>query len=182
MKKYHLVKYNGLIMEWHELPGYIEELKKYRAKARRKETIKKHIKLKKLKWYVTITFDPKKKDRFSTNQEALTRLLRRYGIDYYLVAEFHKDGAIHYHGFLSDKKGIYKYFGRDKRGKPVWICKPLDKNYGLTRCYYLINNKMINYVVKYAVKQGNKALYSRIKLNEIEQKCYNLFGSLLTVV
>ena len=178
MKKYYYVNYRGKWIEKSELPEYIKGIREFYAKAQRKKTIKKHINLKKLKWYVTITFDPKKKDRYSTNQGALTRLLRRYEVAYYLIAEFHKDGAVHYHGFLSDKQGLYKHIGKDKYGRNYWNFIPLEKNYGITRCYPLVNNKTINYVVKYATKQGNKSLYSRIKLNEFEQKCYNLFGNL----
>lgn len=178
MNKKQYVRVNGIILERSELPEYLEGLKKYRAKARRKETIKKHIKLKRLKWYVTITFDGQKKERGVTHQHALTELLRYHGLDYYLVAEFHKDGAIHYHGFLSDQKDLFKHFGRDRRGKNFWICEPINKNYGFTWCYPIINHKMVNYVVKYATKQGNKSLYSRIKLNEFEKKCFELFGNL----
>lgn len=178
MKKYQFVNYRGKLIERSELPEYIKGIREFYAKAQRKKTIKKHINLKKLKWYVTITFDPKKKDRFSNNQRALTQLLRRHGLDWYLIAEFHKDGAIHYHGFLSDKPGVFKHFGRDRRGRNSWICEPISKNYGNNWCYPIISQKMINYVVKYATKQGNKALYSRIKLNEFEKKCYELFGDL----
>lgn len=178
MKKYYFVNYRGKLIERSELPEYIKGIREFYAKAQRKKTIKKHINLKKLKWYVTITFDGTKKERGLTHQRALTKILRYYGIDYYLIAEFHKDGAIHYHGFLSDKQGLFKHFGRDRKGRNFWICEPINKNYGYTWCYPLVNRQMINYVVKYATKQGNKSLYSRIKLNEFEQKCYNLFGNL----
>lgn len=182
LKRYAFEEYNGRLIERSELPEYVKTLKEHRARARRKETIRKHVRLKDLKWYVTITFDPKKKDRFSKNAHSLTELLRWHRFEYYLIPEYHEDGAIHYHGFLSDKKGAFKYFGQDKKGRHFWTCEPLTKNYGINRCYYLINAKMINYVSKYAVKQGSRALYSRIKANHIERRCVELFGDLAKFV
>lgn len=175
--RFNIVNFRNRLMLEHELQEWLPTLKMLQLKNQRKNTLKRHINQKRLCWYCTFTFDSKKKDRFDTNQEALTKLLRRYGYHYCLVAEYHDDGAIHYHGFLSDGKD-FRYKGvKNKYGKPMFSFRPLQKKYGNTVCYPIINNKTINYVVKYATKQGNKMLYSRIRFaKDSDKKALELFG------
>lgn len=58
-------------------------------------------------YFVTLTLDSAKVDRYDVKQ--ITRKLsawcdnqvRRYGLRYVLIPERHKDGALHFHGFMS---------------------------------------------------------------------------------
>lgn len=60
------------------------------------------------KWFVTLTLDPAKVDRY--DGAAVVRKLnawcsnavQRHGLRYLLVPELHRDGGIHFHGFFSD--------------------------------------------------------------------------------
>lgn len=59
-------------------------------------------------WFVTLTLDPEKVDRYDPD-EVLKHLrhwlgnnVRRRGLRYVLVPEHHKDGAIHFHGLFND--------------------------------------------------------------------------------
>lgn len=60
------------------------------------------------RYFVTLTLDGGKVDRYDI--KAVTRKLnswldnavRRHGLKYVLVPELHKDGAIHFHGFVND--------------------------------------------------------------------------------
>lgn len=60
------------------------------------------------RFFVTLTLDPAKVDRYDVS--AITKKLRiwadnavrRKGLEYILVPELHRDGAVHFHGFFND--------------------------------------------------------------------------------
>lgn len=58
-------------------------------------------------WFVTLTLDPAKIDRFDPKtimakvNRWLDNMVRRNGLRYVLVPEQHKDGAYHFHGFFA---------------------------------------------------------------------------------
>lgn len=163
-----VVKYNGLMMFQRELPEYIQELKKMRKRIRAKKNIKRHIELKKLNLYVTITLDQNKKNRYKNQHQALQKILKRNNVDYYLIPELHSDGAYHYHGFLGNAKIRYKGF-KNKFKKNVYTVPLLQKNYGNIIAYLLPEpgtwqySRIISYVSKYVTKDG----YSRALANRI---------------
>jgi len=81
------------------------------------------------RWFVTLTLDPAKVDRYDVQQVTkklntfLDNLVRRHGAAYVLVPELHKDGAIHFHGLVNDcggfvPSGTWKVPGRGKPKKP----------------------------------------------------------------
>lgn len=63
-------------------------------------------------WFVTLTLDAQKIDRYDVS--AITKKLRtwldnkvrRQGLKYILVPERHKDGALHFHGFINEAPGL----------------------------------------------------------------------------
>ncbi len=60
------------------------------------------------RWFVTLTLDPAKVDRLDSGAVIkklnawCSNAVQRYGLQYILVPERHKDGAIHFHGFFND--------------------------------------------------------------------------------
>ena len=64
------------------------------------------------RYFVTLTLDPAKVDRYDV--KAITKKLntwldnqvRRNGLLYVLVAERHKDGAVHFHGLINEAAGL----------------------------------------------------------------------------
>lgn len=81
------------------------------------------------RWFVTLTLDKDKIDRYDVKK--ITRKLnvwldnqvRRRGLQYVLVAERHKDGALHFHGLINDVPGLvpsgtWKIPGHKKPMKP----------------------------------------------------------------
>lgn len=58
-------------------------------------------------WFVTLTIDGEKIDRYDYNVvvkklgQWLDNNVRRKALKYILVPEFHKDGAVHFHGFIN---------------------------------------------------------------------------------
>lgn len=59
-------------------------------------------------YFVTLTLDPAKVDRYAPEAVVrkmvvwLSNRVQRQGLQYILVPERHKDGAIHFHGFIND--------------------------------------------------------------------------------
>lgn len=64
------------------------------------------------KYFVTLTLDASKVDRYDITAQTkrmntwLDNRVRRCGLKYVLVPELHKDGAIHYHGFINDALSV----------------------------------------------------------------------------
>ena len=64
------------------------------------------------KWFVTLTLDAAKIDRYDVKKITrhlnrwLDNRVRRDGLKYVLVPERHKDGALHFHGFINDQPGL----------------------------------------------------------------------------
>lgn len=60
------------------------------------------------RYFVTLTLDGGKVDRYDVAavtkklNQWLDNAVRRHGLKYVLVPELHKDGAIHFHGFVND--------------------------------------------------------------------------------
>ncbi len=83
-----------------------------RAVRRAKAKVKDLALCSNFRWFVTLTLDSSKVDRYDV--EEITRKLnhwldnqvRRKGLCYVLVPERHKDGAIHFHGFFNDALGV----------------------------------------------------------------------------
>lgn len=93
----------------HE-PDPVDSLE--RAKRRAKRAVSDLALCNEFRWFVTLTLDPGKVDRYDA--AAVTRKLnswldnqvRRKGLAYVLVSERHKDGAIHFHGFFNDALAV----------------------------------------------------------------------------
>lgn len=63
-------------------------------------------------WFVTLTLDKEKIDRYDVREITrhlnrwLDNRVRRDGLRYVLVPERHKDGALHFHGFINEQPGL----------------------------------------------------------------------------
>ena len=136
-------------------------------------------------YFVTLTLDPKKIDRYSIS-EAVKRLrvwldnrVRRNGLKYILVPELHKDGAVHFHGFFNAcgchyvDSGTLKVPGaKAPRRRPACAkaCAKLlengaqivynisDWSLGFSTAIPLYGERAaaVNYAVKYITKQTEK--------------------------
>lgn len=100
-----------------------------RAVRRAKARVREISLCNEFRWFCTLTLSPERIDRY--NECAVIRKLgiwlsnaaQRKGLKYVLVPERHKDGAIHFHGFLSDAlsvvdSGTVKRPGHKKPTKP----------------------------------------------------------------
>lgn len=156
---------------------HYEDIKEMRKRKERLKTIKKHVIFNKLNWYITITLDDEKKtqDKKLVNQ-SLKKILYRNGIKFYLIPEYSQTGRLHYHGFISDNDYMINT-GHFKRGKPVYFCSLLNKNYGFSYAVDVGKNlRTMRYVSKYAVKNGVRSIYSRCILSTADKTAIDLFG------
>ena len=64
------------------------------------------------RWFVTLTLDKDKINRYDVKEITkklnvwLSNMVQRCGLKYVLVAERHKDGAIHFHGLVNEAPGF----------------------------------------------------------------------------
>lgn len=81
------------------------------------------------KWFVTLTLDPAKVDRYDVKEITkklnnwLDHQVQRRGAAYVIIPERHKDGALHFHGLVTDcggfvPSGTWKVPGAKKPKRP----------------------------------------------------------------
>lgn len=83
-----------------------------RAKRRARNAVKDIALSNEFAYFVTFTLDQSKVNRYDIRAVVKTmncwldNRVRRNGLKYVLVPELHKDGAIHFHGFINDCLGL----------------------------------------------------------------------------
>ena len=109
---------------------------------------------------VTLTFSPDKVERTSY-AEIIKKLsvwldnrVRRKGLKYLLVPEYHKDGvSIHFHGFMNSNSLKLVDSGHKQKGRKVYNVKDFD--FGFTTAVMLDGNRerAAYYCYKYITKE-----------------------------
>lgn len=111
--------------------------------------------------FITITFNGELVDRY--NFDECSRLVRKWlnnqrrnapELQYLLVPELHKDGAIHFHGLFANTGNI-KFSDSGKRTKDKKVIYNISKwNYGFTTAIDVYNTHGISkYLAKYITKE-----------------------------
>ena len=131
----------------------LRSMRRARAKVRRLALANE------FEWFVTLTLDPAKVDRYDpkaimqTVNRWLDNMVRRHGLRYILVPEQHKDGAYHFHGFFAGDleavpSGHHDGHGHEFFNLPQW-------GYGYTTALRLYGtySQAVAYVCKYIGKQ-----------------------------
>jgi hypothetical protein len=159
-----------------------------RAKRRAKAHVSDIARCNDFTQFVTLTLDAEKLDRYDMKEitKKLTTWLQnrvdRKGLKYLLIPEYHKDGAIHFHGLFNDclprtESGLLSApdgggakrpadeAERDallKQGFAPIFNLP-DWGYGFTTAIDLYGDrrKAVNYVVKYIGKYGSSKIGGR---------------------
>lgn len=110
-------------------------------------------------WFVTMTFNPKKVNRYdyASCEKALKTFLdatRRIcpGMRYIFVPELHEDGAFHFHGLLSDCPGLqFVFSGKIKNRRRIFNIP--GYRYGFTTATKVSDSrKSAGYLCKYITK------------------------------
>lgn len=131
--------------------------------------------------FVTLTFDPEKIDRYDYDAIVkkigvwLDNRVRRKGLVYGLVPEYHKDGAVHFHGLMNSsaldlKRSVNPYTGEqmcDDEGRPVYNIA--DFPLGFTTAIVITGENSrtatAKYCYKYITKSGGKKVGGRYYLS-----------------
>ena len=113
-------------------------------------------------YFVTLTLDPARIDRY--DPAAVTKALgrwcdnmaRRHGLRYILVPELHKDGAIHFHGFMAGSGLIAKDSGVEWDGRPVYNLPQWSYGFTTAQRLYGDYHAAVGYCCKYIGKQDGQ--------------------------
>lgn len=151
-----------------------------RARRRARANVRRLALANDFRWFVTLTIDPDKVDSFDAaavvkrmSQWASNQVKRR-GLVYVLVPEYHKSGRIHFHGFFNDvleavDSGHTDALGHKVYNLPGW-------GYGFTTAIELYGDRhaAVGYVTKYIGKEsqkiGGRWYYSGGKLQKPVEK------------
>lgn len=155
-----------------------------RARRRAASKVKDIARCTPFKWFVTLTIDAKQIDRYDPSailkrmRVWLDNRVRRNGLAYVLVPEYHKDGAIHFHGFFNDsdigivESGTFRLMDSKKPRRPrseaeraSWIAagaqavyNVADWGFGFSTAIAIYGdyNAAIGYCCKYVTKAQEK--------------------------
>lgn len=154
-----------------------------RAKRRARAAVRDLALSNDFRYFVTLTLDPEKINRYDEREVTrklntwLDNAVRRQGLKYVLVAERHKDGAIHFHGFFNDvleivdsgtvirAEGGRPRKPRSARQRAAWLAEGghvvfnLPRwSWGFTTAVELYGKRSaaVGYVCKYIAKEQEK--------------------------
>lgn len=114
-------------------------------------------------YFITLTLDKSKIDRYDKKEinkklkTWLNNMVKRYDFNYIIIPEYHKDGAIHFHGLCTGNNLKLTYVKIDK-GRKVYN---LDNwKLGFSTAIELDNNRtaVSAYITKYVTKDTTKIL------------------------
>ncbi len=112
--------------------------------------------------FVTLTLDGEKIDRYDVDQvrkkvrKWLEHAVSRKNLRYILIPEYHKDGAIHFHGLFFGDLTYLDSGKKDKQGRPLLNIK--EWRLGFSSAVRLDGNSIAisRYITKYITKSNNK--------------------------
>lgn len=113
-------------------------------------------------YFVTLTLDPAKIDRYDSKAviKALGQwadnMVRRHGLRYILVPERHKDGALHFHGFMAGRGLKAEDSAVEWDGRPVYNLPQWTLGFTTAQRLYGDYHAAVGYCCKYIGKQGER--------------------------
>lgn len=120
--------------------------------------------------FVTLTLSPEKIDRYDKNKiltavsDFFKNCSKRHDIKGLIVAEEHKDGAIHFHGLMAiPSKYLIDSGLKHKDGRIIYNFSLWHKRFGFTNVIYIDESysSAVNYVCKYITKNTKKIFGKR---------------------
>ena len=139
------------------------------AMSRAKGAVRDITRLNRFTHFITLTLDKTKVDRYDIDKikvavsDWLKNRVKRQGLQYVLLPERHKDGAIHYHGLaiISPSELINSGKKTDK-GQAIYNWTPWANRFGYTAIIELDGEytKVCNYILKY-ISKGNQKIFGK---------------------
>lgn len=133
-----------------------------RARRRAASAVRDLVLCNDFRYFVTLTLDKEKIERYEISEIVkhlrvwLDNAVRRQGLKYVLVPEYHKDKAIHFHGFFNDALPVIPAGVTDGHGHPVFNLP--SWTYGFTTAIEIYGDyqKATAYICKYVRKSSEK--------------------------
>lgn len=132
------------------------------------------------KWFITLTFNPKKVNSsdYETAKTTLSNWCRAMRdknreedkkFDYLIIPELHKSGAVHFHGLLSDISANFEEAINPNTGKPIirhgrQVHNLTDWEYGFSDCEEIESpERAASYITKYVTSAllTDKKMYNK---------------------
>lgn len=142
--------------------GEPDEASMLRSMRRAKASVRRIALSNEFAWFVTLTLDQKKIDRYDDaavvrklNQWCSNQVKRR-GLKYVLVPERHKDGALHFHGFFNDVLEARESGHTDSNSHMIFNLPGWTLGFTAAIRIYGDYAQAVGYVCKYIGKQGDK--------------------------
>ena len=115
-------------------------------------------------YMVTLTLDQKKIDRYDEKEinkrvgQWLKHQAQRKDLRYLVIPEYHKDGAIHFHGFFKGNMTYLNTGKKAKSGREIFNIK--DWRFGFSDAVRLDDNRLAvaRYITKYITKCTTKIM------------------------
>ena len=116
----------------------------------------------KFDYFITFTLDKEKIDRYDKDiilkkfKKWLNNRVERGNFKYIIFPEYHKDGAIHFHGLCSGELKLIDSGKRTKKGQVIYNSD--SWTYGFSTVIKLEGSyeRVINYIVKYISKDKKR--------------------------
>lgn len=156
-----------------ELASYKEteekEKKSYNTENTRSDSIRRAksavfdiAKMNKFKYFVTLTLDAKKIDRYEIAPikkkllKWLNNMEQRHDLHYLLLPEHHKDGAIHMHMLCSGNLRLIETDKKDEVGRTIYNVDNWKLGFSTAIIMDGDNENVSKYVTKYITKESHK--------------------------
>lgn len=176
IKQVGSIEHKGGANEQSEISDEAQEERTKKQSYKIKRRIRGYALANDFEWFVTLTLDPKKNDSF--NYEESKKLLLKwcrymrdtYGkFDYIIIPEFHRSGAVHFHGLLGNFSANFVEATYPKSEKPMLrnerqVYNLADWQYGFTDCEKIVDSeKTASYLTKYITKElmTNKEMFRK---------------------
>lgn len=186
---YELVMYNDNTQRFkHTKYDNIQRNYKTDAKFRAKRQVIEYTMNNVFNWFVTITFDKNKIDRFNVQLlenkvlQWLNNTRINYGnkAQYILVPEYHKNGAIHYHALINLENDKLRFlYNHDQWKKPVYKDRLLFNKFGRNQWISIetynepVGLYLSKYITKLPDKMNNRYYFVSKGLNKSERLKYD---------
>lgn len=114
--------------------------------------------------FITLTLSPKFIDRYDYNaimkkvNRWLGNAVARKGLAYILIPEFHKDGAIHFHGLIRSASplGLVDSNHRTRAGQIIYNISSWKYGWSVSIPLSGEYSRIVNYIQKYITKDSRK--------------------------
>jgi hypothetical protein len=133
-----------------------------RSHSRAKRSVREIAACSSFTHFITLTIDKEKLNRYDYGivikkvNNLFSNLVARKNFTYVIIPEFHKDGAIHFHGLCKGNLKFIESGHKTKDNKKIYNMQ--EWKFGFSACIQISGDyeKICNYITKYITKDAKK--------------------------